>query len=127
MVASMRDNRVMERNQEIGQFLRTARQARGLSVVKCAAAIRTSRRRYAQMEEGIAVIGIAEAAVLARFLGIPAHRLWELGDGVEEVGASDMLIAQVPPGHPVNLKFIPYEGGGGAIYLAKEKALARVS
>ena len=127
MVASIRDNRVMERNREIGQFLRTARQARGLSVVKCAAAIHTSRRRYAQMEEGVAIIGIAEELVFARFLGIPAHRLWELGDGVEEVDASDMLIAQVPPGHPVNVKFIPYEGGGGAIYLAKDEALARAS
>ena len=78
------------RNREIGALLKQARTARDESSESVAKVIGTSRRRYAAMERGEALIGAVELDVLRKHFGIPASRLWytevERGEGRAKVG-----------------------------------------
>ena len=62
------ENKIQERNREIGRIVKEARSKKNISVTTCANLIDTSRRRYVAMEEGEAIIGIAELEVLIKFL-----------------------------------------------------------
>ncbi len=70
------ENRILARNREIGQILREARAKKDISVTTCAKLVRTSRRRYIAMEQGEAIIGVAELEVLMAFLEVPADKVW---------------------------------------------------
>lgn len=73
---AMQENKILERNREIGQILQTARLQKRIPIVACANAIGTSRRRYMSMEQGEAIIGVAELEVLIDFLDVPVHQIW---------------------------------------------------
>ena len=70
------ENRILARNRQIGQILREARTKKDISVTTCAKLVSTSRRRYIAMEQGEAIIGIAELEVLIAFLEIPTDKVW---------------------------------------------------
>ena len=80
------------RNREIGALLKQARTARDESTESVAKVIGTSRRRYAAMERGEALIGAVELDVLRQHFGIPAAQLWhkdvERGKGQAKAGKS---------------------------------------
>jgi transcriptional regulator with XRE-family HTH domain len=78
------ENRIQERNKEIGQIIREARNQKNISVTTCAKLIGTSRRRYIAMEQGEAVIGIAELEILMSFLGVPTNKIWS-GNNLKSV------------------------------------------
>jgi transcriptional regulator with XRE-family HTH domain len=93
------------RNREIGALLKQARMSRDESSESVAKLIGTSRRRYAAMERGEALIGAVELDVLRKHFGIPAAQLWhaeiETGNrqgkraksGRQKVAASDQAQA----------------------------------
>jgi transcriptional regulator with XRE-family HTH domain len=60
-----------ERNRALGRLLLSARTSQSIPLSTCAELIGTSRRRYAAMEQGEAMIGFAEFEVLVEFLHIP--------------------------------------------------------
>lgn len=64
------------RNREIGVILAQARQRENRTVTECAAAVSTTRRRYAMIERGEAAVSAAELEALMRFLSVPAHLIW---------------------------------------------------
>jgi transcriptional regulator with XRE-family HTH domain len=70
------ENRIQERNREIGRLLLEARIQKNISVTTCANLVGTSRRRYTAMEQGEATIGVAELEVLMTFLEVPTYRIW---------------------------------------------------
>lgn len=86
------EHRIQERNREIGHILREARKQKNISVTTCANLIGTSRRRYSAMEQGEAIIGVAELEILLSFLGIPTHRVWP-GNNLKTVPHSIILTA----------------------------------
>jgi hypothetical protein len=61
-------DKIYECNREIGEILQEARTKKNIPLSTCAKVIGTSRRRYASMEQGEAMIGIAEMEVLMDFL-----------------------------------------------------------
>jgi transcriptional regulator with XRE-family HTH domain len=72
----VREDRIQERNREIGKILREARTEKDIPITTCANLIGTSRRRYVAMEEGEAIIGVAELEVLMAFLSVPTDKIW---------------------------------------------------
>jgi transcriptional regulator with XRE-family HTH domain len=94
--------RIQERNREIGRILQEARSLKNITVTICAQLIGTSRRRYAAMERGEAMIGIAELEVLMDFLNIPSHKIWQIVSGE---GSTDRLFVPFTPGKPVQIVF----------------------
>lgn len=90
------EDEMLERNREIGRILQEARKKKDTPITTCAKLIRTSRRRYMDMEAGQAFIGVVELEVLMKFLEIPVHRVWHGGD--------TLLVTQ-----PVILEAIPGE------------------
>ena len=94
--------RIQERNNEIGRVLREARRQRDITVTACAELIATSRRRYAAMERGEAMIGLAELEVLVDFLGIPPRRFSHL---TEKEASTDQIFVPFTPGEPVKIVF----------------------
>lgn len=93
---------IQERNREIGRVLREARRQRDITVTACAELIGTSRRRYAAMEQGVAMIGLAELEVLVDFLGVPPRKFSHLA--VEEA-STDQIFVPFTPGEPVKIVF----------------------
>ena len=79
----VQENRIQERNREIGLILREAREQKNTPITACANLVGTSRRRYVAMEEGKAIIGIAELEVLMEFLGISSHKVWPVKDALD--------------------------------------------
>ncbi len=77
------ENRIQERNQEIGIVLREAREQKNIPITTCANLVGTSRRRYVAMEEGKAIIGVAELEVLIEFLEISSHKVWPGKDALD--------------------------------------------
>lgn len=94
--------RIQERNREIGQILQEARSHKNITVTICAQLIGTSRRRYAAMERGEAMIGVAELEVLMGFLNIPSHKIWQLASSE---GSADQIFVPFTPGRPVQIVF----------------------
>jgi transcriptional regulator with XRE-family HTH domain len=96
------ETRIQERNREIGRVLQEVRSHRNITVTTCAQLIGTSRRRYAAMERGEAVIGIAELEVLMDFLDVPSYKIWHLPNSE---GSADRLFVPFTPGRPVQIVF----------------------
>ena len=94
--------RIQERNREIGRVLRESRRHRDITVTTCAELIGTSRRRYAAMERGEAMIGLAELEVLVDFLGVPPRRFSHL---TEMEASTDQIFVPFTPGEPVKIVF----------------------
>lgn len=90
------ENQIHERNREIGQILREARKQKNIPITTCAKLVGTSRRRYIAMEQGEAVIGVAELEILMSFLGVPTNKIWSGKD-----------LKTVP--HQVKLEAVPGE------------------
>ena len=57
-------------NKAIGQLLHEARTKKGIPVTRCAERIGTNRRRYMNIEQGTAVIGVPELRALADMLDL---------------------------------------------------------
>jgi len=94
------ENRIQERNKEIGQILLEARTERDISVTTCAKLIGTSRRRYNAMEQGEAMIGVAELEILMTFLEVPASKIWST---VDSLASSRKISLQAIPGETVHI------------------------
>ncbi len=69
------ENKIQERNREIGQILQEARTQKNIPLSTCAELVGTSRRRYMAMEQGEATIGAAELEVLMEFFNVPVHKI----------------------------------------------------
>ncbi|HEY6541682.1 MAG TPA: helix-turn-helix transcriptional regulator [Ktedonobacteraceae bacterium] len=85
---------IQERNRVIGRILRGARSQKRISVTTCAELLGTSRRRYAAMERGEAIIGAAELETLVRFLEVPVHAVWS--DLLPNRGAHQVMVKALP-------------------------------
>ncbi len=72
----VQENKIQERNREIGQILQEARTQKNIPLSTCAELVGTSRRRYMAMEQGEATIGAAELEVLMEFFNVPVHKIW---------------------------------------------------
>ena len=59
-----------ERSKEIGKLLNAARVERRISVSKCAALLRTTRRRYVEIEAGKSKLSVVELELLCKLLEI---------------------------------------------------------
>jgi transcriptional regulator with XRE-family HTH domain len=68
--------KLQERYRQVGQVLREARGRKNESVTRCADLISTSRRRYAALENGETIIGVAELELLIDFLEISRDAVW---------------------------------------------------
>ncbi len=71
-----KENKIQERNREIGEVLRETRLERNVPLAACANLVGTSRRRYMAMEQGETTIGLAELEVLMAFLQVPVQKIW---------------------------------------------------
>src|SRR6266700_2802585 len=94
------ENRILARNREIGQILREARAKKDISVTTCAKLVRTSRRRYIAMEQGEAIIGVAELEVLMAFLEVPADKVWH---GKDTPVVSRQVMLEALPGQVLQI------------------------
>ena len=94
------ENRILARNREIGQILREARTKKDISVTTCAKLVRTSRRRYIAMEQGEAIIGIAELEVLMAFLEVPTEKVWQ---GKDIPSISRQVVLEALPGQVLQI------------------------
>lgn len=65
------NERLQQRDEQIGKELEAARRIRGRTVTECAHAIGTSRRRYAAIEQGKVSVTAAELELLAHYLELP--------------------------------------------------------
>ena len=92
------ENKIQDRNREIGRILQEARSHKNITVTTCAQLIGTSRRRYTAMEFGETMIGIAELEILIDFLEVPRQRIWD-------VESSDQIVIPFTPGKPVQVVF----------------------
>lgn len=86
-----------EVNRQIGRTLEEARTRQHITITTCARAISTSRRRYAAIEAGEAMLGLPEAMVLASMLSIRAQALWPSYEPIQEQDPKQLVI-QVPRG-----------------------------
>ena len=73
-----------EHNDRIGRVLYDYRAERGITISACADLLGTTRRRYVDMEKGLAKIGIGELMLLIRFLGVPVQHIWGDADTTSE-------------------------------------------
>lgn len=92
------ENKIQDRNREMGHILQEARCRKNITVKICAQLIGTSRRRYSAMECGEAIIGAAELEVLIDFLEIPRHRFWRMEN-------PDHVLIPFTPGKPLCVTF----------------------
>jgi transcriptional regulator with XRE-family HTH domain len=92
--------RLHERYRQVGQTLRDARGRKHISVTKCAEHINTSRRRYASLESGEAIIGVAELELLIDFLEIPVQEVWP---NRERTDGAHRITVQAEPGETVQI------------------------
>lgn len=95
---------VQERNREMGRLLQEARTRKRIPAAACAEKVGTSRRRYADMEDGTALIGAAELAVLSEFLEIPVQRIWP---GACGVGGGQQVVVQAQRGETLQITVVP--------------------
>ncbi|MBF6611708.1 MAG: helix-turn-helix transcriptional regulator [Chloroflexi bacterium] len=65
-----------DRDRELGEILRQAREEAGRSISECAAKLSISRKRYGKLEKGYAPIYAAELEALVRFLGISPSQVF---------------------------------------------------
>jgi transcriptional regulator with XRE-family HTH domain len=94
------ENRILTRNREIGLILREARTQKDITVTICAKLIGTSRRRYIAMEQGVAIIGVAELEILMAFLEIPAEKVWH---GKDTPVVSRQIVLEALPGQTLQI------------------------
>ncbi|HEX8597376.1 MAG TPA: helix-turn-helix transcriptional regulator [Chloroflexia bacterium] len=73
-----------EHNDRIGRVLYDYRTERDITISACADLLGTTRRRYVDMEKGLAKIGIGELMLLIRFLGVPVQHIWGDADTTSE-------------------------------------------
>lgn len=89
-----------EEYKKVGRILQEARLRKGLSVARCAELINTNRRRYANIEEGTAVVGIPELRTLITYLEIEDSELWH-ARGCKATGPE--VVVRVRPGSVVSV------------------------
>jgi len=89
------ESRILTRNREIGRIMREARTQKDITVTTCAKLIGTSRRRYISMEQGVAMIGVAELEILMAFLEVPAEKVWH---GKDTPVVSRQIVLEAIPG-----------------------------
>lgn len=94
------ENKIQERNQELGQVLREARIQKNIPVSTCAHVIGTSRRRYVAMEEGETTIGLAELEVLMVLLDISTHKVWH---GKDTITIPRLVVLEALPGERLQI------------------------
>ena len=92
------EDKIQERNREIGHILQEARSRRNITVTTCAQLIATSRRRYTAMECGETIIGAVELEILIDFLEIPRQKIWS-------VEGPDHILIPFTPGKPLCVIF----------------------
>lgn len=81
-----RGRKVLPMDVAIARLLKATRLEKKLTVTECSELVGTTRRRYGAIEKGEAPLGAAEMLILTRFLGVPAQRMWDIGDGTESGG-----------------------------------------
>ena len=91
-----------EINRQIGRTLEEARTSQRITITTCARAISTSRRRYAAIEAGEAMLGLPEAMVLASMLSIGAQALWPSYEPIQEQDTKRVVI-QIPKGQSLQV------------------------
>jgi predicted transcriptional regulator len=96
------ENKIQDRNREIGRLLKEARVYRNITVTTCAELIGTSRRRYVAMEHGDAMIGVAELEVLIEFLGEASYKILHFNNNEE---SKNRIVVPFTPGKPVQIVF----------------------
>jgi transcriptional regulator with XRE-family HTH domain len=89
-------------NVAIGRLIRATREAKQITITKCAEAIGTTRRRYSAIENGDVMIGLLEAGVLAEFLEIPLETLWSVR---RDIGTKIGKIVHVTRGETIQIIF----------------------
>lgn len=92
------EDRLRQRNQEIGNVLAQTRKQRQRSVTDCATLLATSRRRYSAIEHGIVAIGAAELEVLMEYLDIPKRTFWQ-----SDQGGTQHVVVQASAGKVVQV------------------------
>ncbi len=96
----VKEKTIQERNREIGLVLKEAREQKNTPITACANLVGTSRRRYVAMEEGKAIIGIAELEVLMKFLEISSHKVWP---GKDSLDVPRQFILEALPGEKLQI------------------------
>lgn len=94
------EDRLHQRNREIGRTLEQNRKQRQRSVTECATLLATSRRRYSAIEQGATAVSAAELEVLIEYLNIPRQTFWL--DNYPQVGTQNVVV-QASPGKTVQV------------------------
>lgn len=94
----LKDVSFLERNREIGTAILHARIKKGMSISDCAVLLKTSRRRYGEMERGNIGITIPELEILMTAFGVSPDTILEKSDAQS---ISQRLVVQAQPGERI--------------------------
>ncbi len=95
------EDRYRQRNKEIGAIIARARKLGGQTVSDCAAALKTTRRRYAAIERGDAVINVLELQILMDYLAIAECLVCDDREAANE----PTVDVEAWPGETVHVRF----------------------
>ena len=100
MTANM--ERIQQRNKEIGNLLKSARNEQHRSISECAAVLATSRRRYTDIEQGKIGIGAAEFELLVEYFHL--HQISPILQTKDQLtGETRRVRVQAQPGEAIEI------------------------